>query len=92
MASLFIKDIGTAALAAKVAEQLGTTKTEAVRRGLQSLAVDAEDTAPAVGSTAGWLREYRRRRPLPDRETLKLDKAFFDSLSDEEDDFGPWLR
>ncbi|TPG12339.1 type II toxin-antitoxin system VapB family antitoxin [Sphingomonas oligophenolica] len=93
MASLFIKDTGTAALATEIAEQLGTTKTEAVRRGLQCLAHHkATEQAAPTGSTVDWLRDYRARHPLPDREALKLGKAFFDSLSDEEDDLGPWLR
>lgn len=93
MASLFIKDTGTAALAAKVAQELGTTKTEAVRRGLQSLVLarTAAKTMP-TGSTADWLRTYRLHHPLPDREAMRLDKTFYDSLSDEEDDFGPWKR
>ncbi len=93
MASLFIKDANTAALAAHVAGQLGTTKTEAVRRGLTCLHADAGPPSKlAAGSTADWLRAYRARRPLPDREQLEIDKAFYDSLSDEDDVFDPWSR
>lgn len=91
MASLFIKDDRTAALAADVARRLGTTKTEAVRRGLQVLAVAQNDgPAESAGRTADWLRAYRKNHPLPDREAMKIDKAFYDALSDEENDFGPW--
>ena len=91
MASLYIKDAATAALAGKVATRLGTTKTEAVRRGLAALAPDETvNTGVAIGSTADWLRQYRSLYPLPDREALKLAKAFYDSLSDEEDVFDPW--
>jgi antitoxin VapB len=91
VASLFIKDAETNALAAQIADRLGTTKTEAVRRGLSSLNVASDPKlAPVAGSTADWLRAYRARRPLPDREAMKLDKAFFDSLSDQDDVFDPW--
>jgi antitoxin VapB len=87
MASLYIKDQETAALAQQVAADLGTTKTAAVRKGLLSLRAEKK-TSPAQGSTAQWLRDHRARRPLPDREKMRADKAFYDSLSDEEDDLG----
>ncbi|WP_271300229.1 type II toxin-antitoxin system VapB family antitoxin [Sphingomonas sp. CV7422] len=94
MASLFIKDPETAALAGKVAAQLGTTKTEAVRRGLTSLETAGISEAPNGGAvtvrTVDWLRQYRAQHPLPDREAMKIDKAFYDSLSDEEDVVDPW--
>ena len=94
MAPLFIKDNATAALATKVAEQLGTTKTEAVRRGLRSLAADRKggEAEARAGRFAGWLRACRAAHPLPDREAMKIDKAFHDSLSDEEEDFGASRR
>ncbi len=88
MASLYIKDSETAALASEVAAELGTTKTEAVKRGLRSIQLEAVK-APG-GSTAQWLRAYRNTRPLPDLEKMKADKAFFDELSGEEDVFDPW--
>lgn len=87
MASLYIKDQETAALAQRVAADLGTTKTAAVRKGLLSLRVEKKSSAPQ-GSTAQWLREFRARRPLPDLERMAADKAFYDSLSDEEGDLG----
>ena len=91
MASLFIKDADTAALANKIAGQLGTTKTEAVKRGLTCLAkVEALGRIDVVGKTSDWLREYRDLRPLADRHALEIDKAFYDSLSDEDDVFDPW--
>ncbi|MFN3943733.1 MAG: type II toxin-antitoxin system VapB family antitoxin [Allosphingosinicella sp.] len=84
MASLYIKDSETAALAGKVAAQLGTTKTEAVRQGLRTLE-RAGDVVKPEGSTADWLRAYRARKPLPDKQRMKVDKAFYDWLSGEED-------
>lgn len=91
MASLYIKDRETAALASRVAAQLGTTKTDAVRKGLRTLEQLGGGGKPE-GSTADWLREYRARRPLPDMQRMKADKAFFDSLSGEEDVFDPWAE
>lgn len=88
MASLYIKDSETAALAGEVAAELGTTKTEAVKRGLRS--IQHTTVATSGGSTADWLREYRKKRPLPDLEKMKADKAFYDALSGEEDEFDPW--
>lgn len=84
VASLFIKDPATAELAGRVALQLGTTKTAAVNRGLQALERGSVSEAKP-GSTADWLRAYRAAHPLPDVEAMKIDKAFYDSLSDEED-------
>ena len=94
MASLFIKDPETAALAHRVAAKLGTTKTEAVRRGLTAIesgeTFEAADGGAVTGKTVEWLRQYRAQHPLPDREAMKIDKAFYDSLSDEEDVVDPW--
>ncbi len=84
MASLYIKDNETAALAERVAKQLGTTKTEAVRNALRK--VEAE-LKPRVSrqSTVEWLEEFRRNHPLPPKTGAKADKAFYDWLSDGED-------
>lgn len=91
MASLYIKDGETAALAGRVAAQLGTTKTDAVRKGLRALEQLGAGEKPE-GSTADWLRDYRAKHPLPDMQRMKADKAFFDSLSGEEDVFDPWAE
>lgn len=85
MASLYIRDEETAALAAEVAKQMGTTKTEAVRTALR------EKKASFVGTDEKpnlleWLRERRRTHPLPPETGLKADKAFFDKLWGEEPD------
>jgi len=91
MASLYIKDSETAELAGKVAAQLGTTKTNAVKRGLRSIEQPGDGEKPK-GSTADWLRAYRTAHPLPDQQKMKLDKAFYDDLSGEEDVFDPWAQ
>ena len=89
MASLYIKDEEANALAGRVAAQLGTTKTEAVKRALRSVTLPAPATAVS-GSTADWLRTFRAAHPLPDGAAMAADKAFYDSLSDEEDVHDPW--
>ncbi|WP_033922133.1 type II toxin-antitoxin system VapB family antitoxin [Sphingomonas sp. 37zxx] len=84
MASLYIKDGETAALAARVAARMGISKTEAVRSALQK--VEAELGPEQVPqSTVEWLMNFRRDNPLPPPTGLKADKAFFDWLSGEED-------
>lgn len=82
MASLYIKDPETAAIAARLAKRLGTTKTEAVRRALQD-AEGAIGDAPAPRRWADWIADYRREHPLPPSTGKKADKAFFDWLSGE---------
>ena len=66
VASLYIKDEETAALAAEVAKRLGTTKTEAVRTALRekkaSFVVEPDDRPDIIE----WLRERRRTHPLKD--------------------------
>ena len=87
MASLYIKDAETAALAAEVAKRLGTTKTEAGRTALRekraSFAPQQDGPAPDI---IAWLRERRRTHPLPPETGLRADKAFFDELWGEEPD------
>jgi antitoxin VapB len=82
MASLYIKDPETAAIAARLAKRLGTTKTEAVRRALQD-AEGAIGDAPTTRRWADWIADYRREHPLPAATGKKADKAFFDWLSGE---------
>jgi antitoxin VapB len=91
MASLYIKDSETADLAQQVASRLGTTKTDAVRRALRSL-VPQETSSTHSTSTVQWLLDYRAAHPLPDRERMKADKAFYDSLNDEDDICDPWAE
>lgn len=82
MGALYIKDGKTSFLAERVAERLGTTKTEAVRRALENLeATMGPDTPKAKLSTVEWMREFRKRHPLPDKLGPVPDKAFYDELS-----------
>ncbi len=84
MASLYIKDEETAALAAEVARRLGTTKTEAVRTALREKKATfaAEREKPDI---VAWVKDYRLRNPLPPSNGFVADKAFYDWLSGEEE-------
>lgn len=85
MASLYIKDQETAALAAEVARQLGTTKTEAVRTALREKKASFH-TADDRPDFLDWLRERRKTHPLPPRIGHVADKAFFDEMWGEDRD------
>lgn len=88
MASLYIKDPETARLVTETARRLGTTKTEVVRRALTALEAELPSTPAQPVETAEQLIarvDAWRREHLPHRPTgLKADKAFYDSLYDDE--------
>lgn len=88
MASLYIKDPETAAAVARVAKRLGTSKTQVVRDAIRRVEDDLEK-ATRRQDLREWMREYREKHPLPPPTGLKADKAFYDWLSGEEDDFDP---
>jgi len=87
MASLYIKNADTADLAREVAELLGTSKTAAVHDALLHRKRELEQARPAP---AVPLRErmqaWRKAHPLGRPTGLVADKAFYDSLNDEDDD------
>jgi antitoxin VapB len=82
MASLYVKDDETNALAARLAQRRGISKTAAVKMALQhELARDAA-ALPLRERMAAW-----RQTQLPGKSTgFKADKAFYDSLNDEDGD------
>lgn len=89
MASLFIKDSETAALATELAAKLGKTKTEVVRDLLRKRKAELtkpESTRDIIAKLDAW----RAANPLPPPTGLKADKAFFDWLSGEEDVHDPF--
>ncbi len=88
MASLYIKDPETAAAVARVARRLGTSKTQVVRDAIRRVEDDL-DKATRRQDLREWMREYREKHPLPPPTGLKADRAFYDWLSGEEDDFDP---
>ena len=84
MASLFIKDSGTAARVDRMARRLGVTKTDTVNRALAALEErlgPEERTQPCL---AERMAVWRKANPLPPR-VRGSDKAFSDWLSGEED-------
>ncbi len=85
MASLYIKDNETAELATELATRLGVTKTEVVRDLLRKRKAELapEDR---VSSLRERLRAWREAHPLGEPTGLEADKAFYDSLNDEDDD------
>lgn len=85
MGSLYIRDPATAERATRVADRLGITKTEAVRRGLTMLEETAAAPVP-VSDAYRRLRAWQAAHPLGEPTGLEADKAFYDSLNDEDDD------
>ena len=85
MASLYIKDNETAELATELAVRLGVTKTEVVRDLLRKRKAElAPEAAPL--SMRERLRVWREAHPLGESTGLEANKAFYDSLNDEDDD------
>jgi len=84
MASLFIKSNEAADLAAELAAELKTTKTEVVLDALRRRKAELHPLS-AKPSLREWLAEFRKKNPLPPPTGLKADKAFYDWLSGEED-------
>jgi antitoxin VapB len=86
MASLFVKDSEVNEPAIKAEALQGKTKTQAVKDALREVVERLEPARPKRPSMTEWVLEYRRRHPLPPPTGLKADKAFCDSLNDEDDD------
>lgn len=82
MASLYVKDEETSGLAARLAARRGISKTAAVKLALQRELARDEETVPLRERMAEW----RKANPLGAPTGLTADKAFYDSLNDEEDD------
>lgn len=75
--------------AARLAERLGTTEEDAIAKALEAFEADldrAEDIPDKRKDFAAWVEYLHRTRPLPPSTGLKADKAFYDSLNDEDDD------
>jgi len=84
MASLYIKNSDTADLAREVAVLLGTSKTAAVHDALLHRKRELERSKAL--SIHERMEAWRRAHPLGEPTGLVADKAFYDSLNDEEDD------
>lgn len=85
MASLYIKDHATAVLVDRVAQRSGMTKTALVRE--LAAAREAElDRSEQKESLVDILERFWRDHPLGEPTGLAADKAFYDSLNDEDED------
>ena len=89
MASLYIKDSDTANLVARIAKRAGMTKTALVRD--MAIERQAEMDRAEAGRRdeeplLAVMERFWRRHPLGEPTGLEADKAFYDSLNDEEDD------
>lgn len=82
MASLYVKDEETNALAARLAQRRGISKTAAVKLALQHELAREDAPVPLRERMAAW----RRANPLGEATGFVADKAFYDSLNDEDDD------
>ena len=84
-ASLYVKDHVTAGRVARLALTLGTTQTETLRRALDAL---EGQLSPDERSRLfrEKLAEWHRQHPLGEPTGLEADKAFYDSLNDEDED------
>lgn len=85
MASLYIKDRETAELAAEIALHRGRSKTEVVRDALRR---EKAELIPKLApeNVEQWFADWHRRHPLPPSTGPEADKAFYDSLNEEDDD------
>jgi antitoxin VapB len=84
VASLYIKDPETAAMAERLSRRLGTSKTDAVRRALAAMERAMPDR-PSTGALLAKLDHWRAAHPLPPEAGPKADKAYFDRMWDDAD-------
>lgn len=82
--SLYIKDRETAALADEVARRTGKTKTAVVREALTAFRHQLPPEEPPAKGFAQRYMEWRAQNPLPPMSGLKADKAFYDSLYEDD--------
>ena len=85
MASLFIKDEATAALVTRVAKRSGVTKTALVRElaAAREAELDRSTLRPSIQES---LEKIWQKHPgLLQKTGKEADKAFYDSLNDEEE-------
>ncbi|MCP3735938.1 type II toxin-antitoxin system VapB family antitoxin [Sphingomonas sp. RP10(2022)] len=84
MASLYIKNSDTADLASEVASLLGTSKTAAVHDALLHRKRELERAGALTIHER--MEAWRQAHPLGEPTGMVADKAFYDSLNDEDED------
>ena len=86
MASLYVKDGEANDLARELADRRGLSKTAAVKLALRNELGRDADVPARERSAREILEQFWRDHPLGEPTGLPADKAFYDSLNDEEDD------
>lgn len=82
MGALYVKDDEALRMAEELASKRRLTKVAAVKLALSNEL--AKDASPQ--SVHEILAEFHRTSPLRFNPDIVIDKAFYDSLNDEEDD------
>lgn len=82
MGALYVKDHEAFEMAKALAERRGLTKAAAVKLALSN---ELARELPAM-TLQERLAEFRRNSPLRYDANIVIDKAFYDSLNDEQDD------
>ena len=86
MASLYIKDSEANTLAEQLAERRGVTKTAAVKLALSRELQRGDEAPPTREPVMSVLERFWREHNIGEPTGLVADKAFYDSLNDEEED------
>lgn len=86
MASLYIKDDETAALVTRVAKRSGLTKTALVRELVAARETELDRQEPRASVRDVLERLWKEHPGLLEKSGLEADKAFYDSLNDEDED------
>lgn len=82
MGALYVKDDEAFQMAKELAERRGLTKTAAVKLALSNELAKEQPETPLLKI----LEEFWRTSPLTFDPGVTIDKSFYDSLNDEEDD------
>ncbi|AOH82973.1 hypothetical protein AWL63_02235 [Sphingomonas panacis] len=86
MASLYIKDAETAALVTRLAKRSGVTKTALVHELAAAREAELDAKTPRSSTRDSLEKLWREHPGLLQKTGLEADKAFYDSLNDEDED------
>ena len=86
MASLYIKDDETAALVTRVAKRSGLTKTALVRELAAAREAELDRQKPQTSVRKSLENLWQKYPWLLQKTGIEANKAFYDSLNDEDED------
>lgn len=89
MGFIELRDETLAGRVSRLAQRLGTTEEDAIGQALRAYEARLNMDEPMPDKRrdfTAWVKEYRRRNPLPRATGLVADKAFYDSLNDDDVD------